>query len=152
MTVGRVTPPDGREPLEALARWRPRLEDPDFRIGAWVKSWTDDQGLTHVGWFDYSPDAREFLGDVGRHGWVQVFDWQTWLQTPEGERIAHQPGGIEEATPDDLVRILTAIIRSDRFTEGSIAGAFESGLLTRVIRRAEALAAPARPQDGDGPA
>ena len=35
--------------------------------------------------------------------------------------------------------LLTAIIRSDRFTEGSIAGAFESGLLARIARRAASL-------------
>jgi len=37
--------------------------------------------------------------------------------------------------------LLTAIVRSDRFVEGSIEGAFRSGLLARISRRAEALLA-----------
>ena len=45
------------------------------------------------------------------------------------------------ATADDLARLLTAIVRSDRFSEGSINGAFESGLLARIARRAATLLA-----------
>ena len=32
-----------------------------------------------------------------------------------------------------------AILRSERFTDGSIAGALESGLLTAIVRRAAEL-------------
>ena len=116
-----------------------------------MKSWTDDQGRTHLGWFEYSPEAREFLADVGRHGWIRVFDWGTWAQSPEGDRILRQPAGIERATAEDLVRVLTAIVRSDRFTEGSIAGAFESGLLLRVVQRAGELAAALSTTDAPRP-
>jgi hypothetical protein len=35
--------------------------------------------------------------------------------------------------------LLTAIVRSDRFVEGSIEGAFESGLLAAICRRAAVL-------------
>jgi hypothetical protein len=145
VSLPRVTPPAGREPLEALARWQARFEDPGFSIGSWVKSTIDDQGRIHMPWFEYSREARDFLADVGRNGWIQVFDWGTWASSPDGRRILEQPGGIEGATAEDLVRILTAIVRSDRFTEGSIAGAFDSGLLTRVVRRAGELARLAAP-------
>jgi hypothetical protein len=36
-------------------------------------------------------------------------------------------------------------VRSDRFTEGSLAGAFESGLLTAILRRAKALSVEQEP-------
>jgi hypothetical protein len=49
------------------------------------------------------------------------------------------------ASPDDLARLLTAIVRSDRFVEGSLVGAFESGLLTRIAQRAAALLAEMQP-------
>jgi hypothetical protein len=38
--------------------------------------------------------------------------------------------------------MITAIVRSDRFVEGSMAGAFESGLLAAISRRAAALLMP----------
>jgi hypothetical protein len=131
--------PPSRAAIEALARWRSRFEAPDFSVGDWVKSWRDAQGVIHMGWFEFSLEAKAFLGDLGEHGWIRPFDWGAWLQSPDGKRVIHGPDGIETATPEDLRRALTAIVRSDRFTEGSIAGAFESGLLLRILRRAERL-------------
>ena len=49
------------------------------------------------------------------------------------------PEAVAAATPEQLAWLLTAIVRSDRFVEGSIEGAFESGLLARIARRAAAL-------------
>jgi len=46
---------------------------------------------------------------------------------------------VAAATPEQLAMLLTAIVRSDRFVEGSIAGAFESGLLVAICRRAATL-------------
>jgi hypothetical protein len=55
--------------------------------------------------------------------------------------LKDDPEATAAATPDQLARLLTAIVRSDRFVEGSIAGAFDSGLLARIARRAAALLA-----------
>ncbi len=129
-----------RHQLEALAAWGPPLEDPAFRVGSWVKSWTDTAGVIHMGWFERGPDLLAFLADVGRNGWIEVFDWVTWARSPRGQLVLQAPGGPHDASADELRKILTAIIRSDRFTEGSIAGAFESGLLSAVAIRAGVLA------------
>jgi hypothetical protein len=67
------------------------------------------------------------------------FDWQRWLAGDEGRALRDDPAAVANATPDQLARLLTAIARSDRFVEGSIAGAFESGVLARISRRAAFL-------------
>ena len=41
-----------------------------------------------------------------------------------------------------MAMLLTAIVRSDRFVEGSIEGAFQSGLLAAICRRAAVLLDP----------
>lgn len=74
---------------------------------------------------------------------IDGFDWRTWLAGPAGARLRDDRAALAEATPEDLARLLTAIVRSDRFVEGSIAGAFESGLLTAIARRAARLIAEA---------
>ena len=51
--------------------------------------------------------------------------------------------------PEQLGWLLTAIVRSDRFVEGSIEGAFASGLLARIARRAAALLGTAGPGPSD---
>jgi hypothetical protein len=43
------------------------------------------------------------------------------------------------ATADELVKLTTSLVRADRFTEGTLAWAFESGLLLAIARRAEEL-------------
>ena len=57
----------------------------------------------------------------------------------EGRTLRDDPDSLEAASPMQLAQLITAIVRSDRFVEGSIEGAFESGLLARIARRSEAL-------------
>jgi hypothetical protein len=93
-------------------------------------------------YFVFGPTAEAFQAAVGRGGWVTMgFDWGTWLKTEDGQALRDRPEALSAASADDLAKLLTAIVRSDRFVEGSIAGAFESGLLARIARRASALLA-----------
>jgi hypothetical protein len=43
------------------------------------------------------------------------------------------------ATANQLAKVLTALIRGERFSEGTLREAFESGLLLAIALRAEAL-------------
>jgi hypothetical protein len=43
------------------------------------------------------------------------------------------------ATANQLAKVLTALIRGERFSEGTLREAFKSGLLLAVARRAKAL-------------
>jgi len=87
-------------------------------------------------WYRFSPAADAFLRDAG--GLMEPFDWPAWLGTPEGARL-RDPAAVAGASEVDLSRLLTAIVRSDRFTEGSLAGAYDSGLLIAILRRAKQL-------------
>jgi hypothetical protein len=128
--------------LRPLAELVPVLEAPDADFGHWQDGSGGTDGVLHLPWFEFGPAADAFRAAVGRGGWVIVgFDWMTWLQSDEGQALRDRPGAVETATPEQLGHLLTAIVRSDRFVEGSIAGAFESGLLTRIAERAAALLA-----------
>ena len=50
-----------------------------------------------------------------------------------------EPDAVADATAAELAMLLTAIVRSERVSEGSLEGAFESGLLRAVARRAGVL-------------
>ncbi len=134
---------DRLRPLAALV---PLLEAPDADFGHWEGGSTGTDGVLHLPWFEFGPTADAFRAAIGRGGWVIVgFDWMTWLRTDEGQALRDRPEAVETATPDQLAMLLTAIVRSDRFVEGSIAGAFESGLLSRIAKRAAALIAEMDP-------
>jgi len=128
--------------LKVLADVLPVLEaaEPDF--GHWVLPPPKD-GVHSLGWFELGPAGEAFLAAVAKGGWVTVgFDWRAWLESGDGRRFRDQQA-VDAADADDLAKLITAIVRSDRFVEGSLAGAFESGLLTRIARRANVLAAEA---------
>jgi hypothetical protein len=127
--------------LNALAILVPMLESAGAEFGHWVVP-AAAKRVESLPYSSFGPTAAAFTDAVARGGWVIVgFDWMTWMATEEGGALRDRPEALESATPDQLARLLTAIIRSDRFVEGSIAGAFESGLLARIARRAAALLA-----------
>ncbi len=132
---------DIAERLRILADLEPILAAGETEFGHWeVTAATGD--VHHLPWFCSGPGAEAFTRAVGRGDWMMMgFDWGNWLQSPEGQALRDTPDVLAAATADQLAMLLTAIVRSDRFIEGSIAGAFESGLLLRIARRAGALLA-----------
>jgi hypothetical protein len=136
--------------LELLARHLDIFESPGFTFGDWVPSWTDADGVIHLGWYRFSPAAEAFLADVGAGDWVTPFDWMTWLGTPEGQTLAGDPSAVGRATPEDLGKLLTSLVRGERFGDGTLANAFDSGMLTAIARRAGELRA-AEPYEAQEP-
>ncbi len=125
--------------LGALAELVSILRAPDADFGHWELPPPKD-GVHSLGWFERGPAANAFIAAVGRGGWIRTgFDWGTWLKTDEGRRFHGHPEAVETASIQQLERLITAIVRSDRFVEGSLAGAFESGLLARIAARAARL-------------
>lgn len=127
------------ERLRRLAAWADRLADPGFSFGAWVEPTRGDHGVIQVGWYDISDRGQQFVSEMYELGWVYSFDWMTWLETPAGRRLSSGPEHILSATADDLARLLTAIMRGERFGDGNIEGAFHSGILLAIARRAREL-------------
>jgi Family of unknown function (DUF6508) len=135
---------DMAERLRALADLVPVLESADADFGHWETPPPVD-GVVRMPYYTFGLTAEAFRTAVGRGDWIIAgFDWMTWLRTEEGETLRDGPEALAAASPDDLAKLLTAIVRSDRFVEGSLEGAFESGLLTRIAQRAAALLTEAR--------
>ena len=133
--------------LRALAELVPVLEAPDADFGHW------ETPPGTLGYFELGRAGEAFRSAVGRGGWVIAgCDWRAWLETPEGTALRERPEATAEASMEQLARLLTAIVRSDRFVEGSMEGAFESGLLARIAHRAAVLLAALEAEtDGSGP-
>ena len=128
-----MTEPDehpGPPRLDNLAAFLPAFADPEFSVGS-------PGGPTY---FDYSEAVNRFVDVAYEDGWVSPeVDWPSWKETEEARRLRDVPTAIPEATAEQLQKLLTTVIRQDRFVTGALAGAFESGLLTAIVRRAEQL-------------
>lgn len=129
-----------RAALEAVAAFLPILSAPDFRFGHWEQPPPEPDGTLHFPYFVRGPEADAFIGALGRAGWVTPgFDWSAWGTTDEG--LALRAGGeaLARATPLQLAQLTTLLIRRARFVEGSLEGDYESGVLTGIAARAQAL-------------
>jgi uncharacterized protein DUF6508 len=137
------------ERLSPLAALVPILESAEADFGTWEAP-AAVGGVLRMPYYTFGPTAEAFRAAVAKGDWVIIgFDWRSWLATAEGQALKDRPEALASATADQLAWLLTAIIRSDRFVEGSIAGAFESGLLARIARRAAVLLAEGSPDGTD---
>lgn len=125
------------ERLRRLARHLDTFEAEGFVFGRWEPARKRSDGVIVMGWFEPGPEAQAFFADAATL--VRPFDWSAWLATTDGRRFVTDPDAVAGACADDLVRLLTALIRSQRFNDASWEGAYESGLLVAIMRRAEAL-------------
>jgi hypothetical protein len=128
------------ENLAALAKFLPRLEQPDFKAGAWVESPVRADGVFVMPYVDLGKTADEFVQMAYANEWVRSdFHWMEWAQTDEAKQMREGESALVSATADQLAQLLTMSIRMDRFSEGSLMADFESGLILRIVLRAKAL-------------
>ena len=82
-------------------------------------------------WPEYSPEVDRLRSAVGAAGLVVPYAWPKWagIERHRGGR------GMAEVPVEDAVRMVTAVLRSERFSDGSIDGALRDGTFQAAVRR-----------------
>ena len=128
-------PPD----LKSLVPVASLFADPCVRLGSWAGGETTD-GITQFPYYVLSPEAQTFVSAVHAGNWVKPeINWSAEAERERYLRLCTAAGAIEAATIDDLVHLLTTLIRGDRFNEGMLANAFEDGVIHRILARSVTL-------------
>jgi protein-tyrosine phosphatase len=127
-----------RQRLSALVRFVPIFERPGFKFSDLIPP-QQDGGITSVGAFVPTDEALAFNYVIYGYGWVRSFDWTTWKETERGGRLMRDVEAMATATEDDLADVITTCARADRFCDGYLNEAYNEGLLTRIVQRAEVL-------------
>ncbi len=122
--------------LNAIAVYLRHFENPAFALGSWVTRPSENEPT-----YTLSRLGMDFLEYCYDNGWVQGFHWSAWRGTAECKRLMTDLTAIAEATPVDLSRALTVLLREHRIIQGSLGAAYDRGLLTAIARRATALRA-----------
>jgi Family of unknown function (DUF6508) len=123
--------------LQSLAEFNERLCMPGVQFGDWESAEKDAAGVFEMPYVRYSGLATEFAKAAYENDWVQPqFDWMAWYASPEHQALVQEPDGLIMATSDQLAQLLTVCLRRERFFEGSLLQAFESGLIQRIVSRA----------------
>lgn len=129
------------EALRALGAFADELATPGLEFGAWEGGDRSADGSISMPYVTYGERADAFRRVAAGGGFVTpLADWTNWSRTPEWLAFRADPSLIATATPEQLAKLLTTFIRGDRFNEGAFLGAFESGHLLAIARRARALA------------
>jgi Family of unknown function (DUF6508) len=132
------------ERLSELASFLTEFERPDLLPGEWHGGET----VTTAEYMEireryvvYHPIVESLIESAYKNSWVLTdFNWSEWMQSSEFARFQDDETALDHARANDLCRLLTVYIRGDRFSEGALMGAFESGLMLRIVRRAKVLA------------
>ena len=79
----------------------------------------------------YSAAVFDVIAKVGALGASQPFDWQTW----DGLNRYPNGRGLEEAPVAESIRMITAIVRADRFGEGTLLNGLMDGTVMAAVDR-----------------
>lgn len=126
--------------LRNIAAFAPILSEPDFVTGAWTEPRRSSEGVITMPWFHFSDPAAAFVtaiarDDVAAHYLRPVDDE---ARSTAMHMIEHPPA-IANASVEQIGWILTYLLRADRFVEGSLAQAFDKGLMRAIAQRAAIL-------------
>lgn len=137
--IAAVTPEQWRR-LAALGE---QLLDEPGSAGIWKGGELLDDGSRTIGFFEAGEALSELVSQLYEAGLVTgVFDWPRWWSTCP----YHDGEHVDVAPEADLVRLITSVVRGDRFSEGALEDYISNGALpTAVVRLAAARggAAPA---------
>lgn len=119
------------QPLLALI---PKIENTST-FGEWLGGNKDGEGVIQFPYCAPVPIVSQFLEIVYAIPIIINFDWGAW---DEGRKIASDENFDFDST--DLLtkcKLITAIVRNDRFCEGALVSAFTSGLIFKILKSIE---------------
>ncbi len=124
--VLRAAPPE---------RWRDLADavaavEAEAGHATWAGGETVD-GATQVPYPVYSAAVERLLAALGGVGAVVVFAWPRW----DGLDRYDTAAALHHAPAADAARFVTAVLRGERFGDGTILNAVDDGRLTAAARR-----------------
>lgn len=140
-----------RKSMAALAAFAPKFREPDVSFGGWAepKGSGRDGDFIQLGYFRGNALFDEFHSAMDKWGWVsEEFDYPKWMNTRAAEKLRNDPRAIAKASPDDLLRLMTVLLRGEYWSDGSLAKNLETGILRAVAERAESILAKGEPVSG----
>ena len=119
------------QPLFALI---PKIENIAI-FGEWGGGDRNEEGVIRIPYCVPAAVVSQFLEIVYAMPIVIGFDWGAW---DEGRKMARDENFVFDSV--DLItkcKLITAIVRNDRFCEGALVAAFESGLILNILKSME---------------
>lgn len=112
----------------------PKIEN-TWNFDDWEKGEKNEEGVIQFPYFIPADVVSRFLKIVYSIPIIIAFDWGVWN---EGRKIANAPNfNFDNADLVTKCKLITALVRNDRFCDGALASAFESGLILKILKSIE---------------
>lgn len=114
--------------IDAVLAFLPRFEAAGFAPGQWRL-----RRLVFPSW-EADPAVGAFVEALYREQLILPFDWGAW----SGEARRYLEGGeaaLADADLETVRKLLTGLVRAERFTAGALAAAFQAGQVVALLRR-----------------
>lgn len=100
-------------------------------FGEMISEGKDENGTIIFPFWNHFPIIDKFLEIVYNIPIIIQFDWPDW---DEGRKIARPDFDFDTLDIPTKCKLITAIVRNDRFYEGALINAFESGLILNILK------------------
>lgn len=117
------------------------LLDLNDRIQAHTGPWGEELGgeenadkSIQMPYYAWDPLIHEFVEFMYKNNLMVGFNWGSWEQGREWFRSEDQ-NKYKNLNIETALKLLTAVIRNDRFVEGALVHAFKTGELPKIINR-----------------
>ncbi|MDQ3978594.1 MAG: DUF6508 domain-containing protein [Actinomycetota bacterium] len=123
-----------QEVWEAIAELDDEPEPGRWAGGEQLRTITVDgveQPIIQMPYVIYGASVERIIAAIYRLGASEPFDWPAWgglARYPSGR-------GLETAAVAEAVRLVTAISRADRFSEGTLLASVEDGTFRAIVDR-----------------
>jgi hypothetical protein len=128
-----------KDQIRALADFWPVFANPKFVYETQDEA-KEKKGVITMPSSSLSPEAKAFNKMIYQQGWIlDGFDWPEWTKTDEFKDLFSKPETLAKASTHQLAKLLTALVRKERFCDGTMASACAEGLLAGITQRAGML-------------
>jgi len=130
-----------KDDLAAVAAFAERFEAPGFSAGEWVPSKKQKNGSYTFPWWKGSKAVNEWQQALYDHNIVDPDSG--YMEESAAEfvrRLEEDPMRIAGSDLATVRCVLTRVVRADRFVEGTIARASETGVAQAATKRLRELA------------
>jgi len=149
MSADRHSPLDEIEPMsgaqiDVILPFLPLFSTPGFQACSLTEA---GRGLSKKGipmpLLAYSQELKDFLHQLYALGIVTPFDWPEWQRKEQSYSLD------KIATADSvyLRKLLTVLVRKERFCEGTLQWAFQNGVIVAILHRLKQLRSELQPSE-----
>lgn len=123
-----------KESVEALRTINARIQDYVGEWGIRHDSERTESGVLVFPWIEQYPLIQDFVTFMYENNLVIPFDWSHW-QAGRDWYASDDESKYDKLDVETALKLLTAVMRNDRFNTGALVRAFESGDFPKIIKK-----------------